>query len=293
MYEPAAYVKLIKEAVRSFASGEAVDAVQEVVGLQDSPEAVQTLQDEANDERGFWSALKNEWMYGDGGLWGKKAASPSPAVDATATSSSNPLSQDNKPAKEKSREKYDARAAADANDINAVKGRRQRKAKSVRRTSTLQPEPQGWLGKLLIQFSVGFSLVGILSFVNLLVGASFLGPINLHNFGLGRSFARMTSGGRGSRNGNRDGVNIASILIVLLVLIGVVRALHVVYKLVRKGARRGLSRLEAIIVDWNHEDEDQGSNVVTVTAVDTDDRANVGRPDVRFRQPFVALAGDD
>lgn len=138
--------------------------------------------------------------------------------------------------------------------------------------------------------SVGFSLVGILSFVNLLVGASFLGPINLHNFGLGRPFARMTSGGRGSRNGNRDGVNIASILIVLLVLIGVVRALHVVYKLVRKGARRGLSRLEAVIVDWNHEEEDQNIDDVTATAIDTEDRDNLGRQDVRFRQPFLGIA---
>ncbi len=85
-----------------------------------------------------------------------------------------------------------------------------------------------------------------------------LAPINLHNFGLGRSFARMTSrgrGGGGGRNANQDGVNIASVLIVLLVVIGVVRALHVVYRLVKKVASRGLSRLEEVIVDWNHEDE--------------------------------------
>ena len=132
--------------------------------------------------------------------------------------------------------------------------------------------------------SVGFSLVGILSFVNLLVGASFLGPINLHNFGLGRSFARMTSGGRG-RNGNQEGVNIASILIVLLVLIGVVRALHVVYKLVRKGARRGLSRLEAVIVDWNADDDGVVAAGDVVTA--TDDRVGDAGHRVRVRQAFV------
>ncbi|SOV08556.1 uncharacterized protein UDID_00406 [Ustilago sp. UG-2017a] len=298
MYEPAAYVKLIKDAVRSFASGEAVDAVREVVGLQQSPETVQSVQEEANDEQPFWSALKNEWMYGDGGLWKKKASTPSQASDVSTKAGPGLSSQQDNPTKGKSSEKYDARAAADINDINAIKRRRQGKAESVRRTSKLAAESQGWLNKLLVQFSVGFSLVGILSFVNLLVGASFLGPINLHNFGLGRSFARMTSGGRPSRNGNRDGVNVASILIVLLVLIGVVRALHVVYKLVRKAARRGLSRLEAVIVDWNHEDEEQQSNLVTATRSDLDGRAVNGGEGVRFRQPFVGqpfvgLAGDD
>lgn len=98
----------------------------------------------------------------------------------------------------------------------------------------------------------------------------------------------MTSGGRGGggRNGNRDGVNIASILIVLLVLIGVIRALHVVYKLVKKGARRGLSRLEAVIVDWNHDDDDalQGAQEfvrVPDAVLVEEDR------DVRRRQAFV------
>lgn len=134
--------------------------------------------------------------------------------------------------------------------------------------------------------SVGFSLVGILSFVNILVGASFIGPINLHNFGLGRSFARMTSGGRG-RNGNQDGVNIASILIVLLVIIGVVRALLVVYKLVRKSARRGLSRLEAVIVDWNYEGStDVASRDVVTAARDIPDQG------VRQRHGFVPAEVD-
>lgn len=104
--------------------------------------------------------------------------------------------------------------------------------------------------------SLGFSLVGIVSFVNLLLGVSFLGPFNLHNFGLGRSFARMTGGGR--RNGGQrgEGVNIASIVLVILVLIGILRALHLVYKAVRALSRRFLSRLEAAIVDWHGEDEE-------------------------------------
>lgn len=270
MYEPAAYVKLIKQAVRSFATGEAVEAVKEAVGLQDGLEEPPTVREDEYEERGFWSALKHEWMYGDGGLWEKRASPPSqqtPTVQPESTSSCIIAeAQSTPPPKAKPREKYDARAAADYDDSREQRRRRNEATKAARPSKLGQVEPQGWLNKLLIQFSVGFSLVGILSFVNLLVGASFIGPINLHNFGLGRSFARMTSGGRG-RNGNQEGVNIASILLVLLVIIGVVRALHVVYKLVRKAARRGLSRLEAVIVDWQYEDDADvaPSHVVTAT----------------------------
>lgn len=289
MYEPAAYVKLIKEAVRSFASGEAVEAVREVVGLQDVPEVTQSTEQDPHEGRGVWSALKQEWMYGDGGLWEKKASLPSdktsPAEDAIT-----PAATGAGASQTKSRQKYDARAASDANDPNARKRRRQKAAKTSRKPTSSQAERQGWFNKLLVQFSVGFSLVGILSFVNLLVGASFIGPINLHNFGLGRSFARMTSGGRGGRNGNQEGVNIASILIVLLVIIGVVRALHVVYKLVRKAARRGLSRLEAVIVDWNYEgDADVVTNDVLAT---TRDEVDQDAQPVGHRRAFF-LPGDD
>ncbi|SPO19904.1 uncharacterized protein UTRI_00303_B [Ustilago trichophora] len=293
MYEPAAYIKLIKEAVRSFASGEAVDAVREVVGLQDSEEVQQTIQDEPKEEQGFWSALKYEWMYGDGGLWKKSASSALPTTAQTsqgtsASTSSNSDIRDAKPAIKKSRKPYDARAASDAKDINAIKRRRKKAAKSARHSAATQDESQGFLGKLLVQFSVGFSLVGILSFVNLLVGASFLGPINL-NVGLGRSFARMTSGGRG-RNGQQEGVNIASILIVLLVIVGVVRALHIVYKLVRKGARRGLSRLEAVIVDWNGDDDDGADAAAEDVVIATNDR--FGREAEHVQRAFVQGQGD-
>ncbi len=260
IYEPAAYLKLVKDAVHAFASGEAADAVREVVGLQDQPEQAQP--DDPTPQQGFWSALKSEWMYGDGGLWPSKSTSAQP-------DDANPSAPPDRPVSHtKKRQKYDARAAS---DVNGSK-RRRHKFKSSRSSST---PGDSWLSKLFVQckfhvfrslsaqttyslphiaVSVGFSLVGILSFLNLVV----LAPINLHNFGLGRSFARMTSrgrGGGGGRNANQDGVNIASVLIVLLVVIGVVRALHVVYRLVKKVASRGLSRLEEVIVDWNHEDE--------------------------------------
>ena len=292
VYEPAAYIKLIKEAVRSFATGEAVDAVRGVVGLQDGVKPEEDLQQEPETTQGFWSMLKSEWLYGDGGLWAQSAASQSLSAQSTqSTGRSSSFGSElhgATPKKGKRREKYDARAASDAGDAEALRRRRQRQAVKAARHSPSSPSPgpHGWVGKLLLQFSVGFSLVGILSFVNLLVGASFLGPINLHNFGLGRSFARMTSRSRG-RNGNQDGVNIASILIVLLVIIGVLRALHVVYKLVRKAARRGLSRLEAVIVDWHHEDGSEQE--VRAEGGALAGNANLGGEDegVRLRQAFM------
>lgn len=96
----------------------------------------------------------------------------------------------------------------------------------------------------------------------------------------------MTSGGRG-RNGQQEGVNIASILIVLLVIIGVVRALHIVYKLVRKVARRGLSRLEAVIVDWNGDNDDDAGAAAEDVFIATNDRFGDEAEDVRLRRAFV------
>lgn len=82
-------------------------------------------------------------------------------------------------------------------------------------------------------------------------------------------------------------MNIASILIVLLVVIGVVRALHVVYKLVRKAARRGLSRLEAVIVDWNHDENEGNAQAEQVVTSNNDRLAEEEQHDLRARQGFV------
>ncbi|EPQ32477.1 uncharacterized protein PFL1_00671 [Pseudozyma flocculosa PF-1] len=131
-----------------------------------------------------------------------------------------------------------------------------------RRADEVVERGPGWIDRILLQFSLGFSLVGIVSFVNLLLGFTFLGPLNL-NLGLGRTFARLTGGGRRGRRptaagggGGEEGVNLASILVVLLVLIGIIRALLLVYKAVRSVARSMLSRLEEVVVDRYGEDEE-------------------------------------
>lgn len=250
VYEPFAYVKLIKEAVRQFTSGEAAEAVKEAVGLNDADNALAVPAVE-QPEQGFWSSLKHEWMYGDGGLWAGQSSGEA-SVSSIAADVASPIAT---PVKER----YDARRASpyDAAARAKPSKTRIRRTAAALRSSASRPS---WLNKILLQFSLGFSLVGIISFVNLLLGASFLGPFNLHNFGLGRSFARMTSRRSSGRNGSgQDGVNVASILIVILVVIGVLRALHLVYKGVRSLARRFLSRLEEAIVDWQGEDEPQSS----------------------------------
>ncbi|PWZ02767.1 hypothetical protein BCV70DRAFT_142650, partial [Testicularia cyperi] len=255
-YEPAAYLKLIKEAVRQFTSGEAAEAVKEAVGFDDVAEPT-----ELEEHETFWSALKREWMYGDGGLWpgqgpekesfSNDAASQKPAKVAEDQSKRERLLRPN--------EKYDARLASPYDPSGRARAERdssRRRGKSPRAAShSRQPTRAvpSWLNKIILQFSLGFSLVGIVSFVNLLFGFSFVGPFNLHNFGLGRSFARMTNNQR--RNGGQDGANMASVVIVILVIIGVVRALHLVYRAVRSISRRFLSRLEEAIVDWHGEGE--------------------------------------
>lgn len=169
MYEPAAYIKLIKEAVRSFASGEAVDAVREAVGLQDTLDAQPAVDPDPREEQGFWSAIKNEWMYGDGGLWAKSASTSSASAQPTQNtviSSDSKADPKGMPVKPKSREKYDARRASNAEDINATKRRREQTANKARRTSVVQDKPQGWLSKLFVQCKLitvsQFSFMGTL-----------------------------------------------------------------------------------------------------------------------------------
>ncbi len=55
------------------------------------------------------------------------------------------------PPKSKPRERYDARAASDANDLNAKRRRHRKAKKAARRSQVTGTEPQGWLNKLFIQ----------------------------------------------------------------------------------------------------------------------------------------------
>ena len=170
-YEPAAYFKLIKEAVRQFTSGEASQAVRGLVGVGDdgmeppsnvqpsSPEAASaiepnTVQDAAqqaadkreHSEKGFWSSLLWEWKYGEGGIWEgqdpAQVSSASEVIDAReseATSSEIP------------RERYDARTASEF-DAEARK-RTENRLKSQKQAAQANRKRgwPSWLDKLALQ----------------------------------------------------------------------------------------------------------------------------------------------
>ncbi len=81
------------------------------------------------------------------------------------------------------------------------------------------------------------------------------------NLGMGRGLARMTGrrSGRGGAGGGQggEGAGLASIFLLALVVIGLLRALVVVYKLVNRLAKRMLARAEDYIVDWGQEEQGQ------------------------------------
>ena len=101
--------------------------------------------------------------------------------------------------------------------------------------------------------------MGVSSFLTMLLSMPLL---HLGNFGLGRGFVRMT-GGRRRGNGRGGGQNgqggdvgaIATAVLLFLVFLGVMRALHLVYRGVRAYTRRMLSRIEDIIIDLGGETE--------------------------------------
>ena len=110
----------------------------------------------------------------------------------------------------------------------------------------------------------GFSLVGLLSFLQLSFSAAFLGP-----FGLRSSIFRMLNPRRGRRNDGRDGgFGIAEIVLVSFILVGsaypshlsqlygglttfctVVKAVKQLYSLVHYVARKLLARFEVMIME--------------------------------------------
>ena len=109
----------------------------------------------------------------------------------------------------------------------------------------------------------GFSLVGIISFLQLSFSAAFLGP-----FGLRSSIFRMLNPRRGRRNDGRGGgVGIAELVLVSFILVGstcsspclyvprtdsrrvVVKAVKQLYSLVHYMARKLLARFEVMIME--------------------------------------------
>lgn len=86
------------------------------------------------------------------------------------------------------------------------------------------------------------AFVGILSFFQLLISITFFSPLN---YGLRNTVFRMIRGNR--RDG--DGAGLGSSMILLMVLLGLLKAFHAVWKAVGVLSQWMLSRLEDSVLD--------------------------------------------
>lgn len=250
--EPLSYYRLVKAAVKYVGSGRATKAVKDLVVQRDKI----PLQEK---EMGWFAALLDDWKYGSGGLWeGQTPTSDISSKTEASTGEKKVQSVDHDDAHSKEtakRERYDARTAS--NLVSGEKPKRNQKTPTYDEISSIS---SSWLDRLTTQFSLGFSLVGILSFINLLLGASFWAPTL--NMGLGRSFARLTGGGRrrgggGGGGGGGDGGTIASVILLFLVVIGIIKALLAVISFTNYLSKRVLMRVEDYIIEYSSEELDQ------------------------------------
>ncbi|MCO5575619.1 hypothetical protein L7F22_029421 [Adiantum nelumboides] len=262
-------------------------------------------QEEEQEDVGTWQALKNDWLYGPSGLWptAKSAGDGGVGGDERVEESVEEeksigvedvlaeTEEASAPRRTHAGERYDARQARPLAAGEAGKRGEKKVRKPGKSAEPAQDPVSGILDRIAMQceytgavfvvvaatadhradmtnrapVSLGFSIVGIFSFINLLLGISFWGPFHLGNFGLGRGFARLTGsarrrgggGGGGGGGQGSDGGTIASVVLLLLVIIGILRALHVVFKLIRWFSRKLLTRLEDYIIDWGGDEEVQ------------------------------------
>jgi len=253
-WEPLSYFKLAKAAVKHVASGRATRAVKGLVQGDANP-----IQEEHEDtperELGWAEALVDDWKYGSGGIWeGQRPGSARHSKDKAEKQDDLESGTDEvlQPVST-TRERYDAKTA------KFLKPGEEPVRKKQSGESPFEHEVQsktGWWDRITLQFSLGFSLVGIFSFINLLLGVSFWGPFHLGNFGLGRGFARLTGGRRrGGGGGGSDGGTIASVILLFLVIIGILRALMAVISFTTYLSKRLLTRVEDYIVEYSGEEE--------------------------------------
>lgn len=131
---------------------------------------------------------------------------------------------------------------------NTVKVSQKKKTrqKSTKRKARAPPSKFGRIIRgFIYRFTTGLGVVGILSFLNLIFSFGLVAPLRL----LGGNWTRGQRG-RGAAN------DTASLVIVIFILIGVVRAVWLVYKLTRHLAQLLLRRAETAILEVGQPDED-------------------------------------
>jgi len=109
--------------------------------------------------------------------------------------------------------------------------------RSQNRPTPLLTEPDALMVRLVKKFLLGLPLVGIGSLIQMILSMPFLGPVHW--------VARYRSS-RGRRGSSRD---MTAIIVIVLMVIGALRALAKVYDLTQKLAKRLLLRAEDIILE--------------------------------------------
>lgn len=293
--EPAAYYTLIKAAIKYVGSGRAfwhisgeneaeVSMPIEEHSMSERDITAETAEDPTGDiEMGWWSSLVDDWKYGRGGIWeGQRPAKQSPPSDHEQNSQTEgkltPQDAFTPPSskmpdqryesdrqtttkraagsRRRKNDRYDARAARELGKDEQPIRPATRIPKNVKETKKAEVSAT-WLERLFLQLSLGASLVGMSSFLTLLLGISTWGPFHL-NLGLGRGFARLArrrARGAGNGGGGSEGEAVVAVFLLFLVFIGIIRALFAVYSLTNYISKRLLIRVEDIILDWGADED--------------------------------------
>ncbi|GAA5995175.1 hypothetical protein JCM5350_001860 [Sporobolomyces pararoseus] len=100
----------------------------------------------------------------------------------------------------------------------------------------------GFWGRVALHFTKGTALLGLLSVFYTYIAATFVSP-------LGRTLFRAIRPAGGRRRGADNSASFGQIIIIIVIVVGVARAIRQVYRGVRWITRRLLSRLEDLVLE--------------------------------------------
>ncbi|GAA5848697.1 hypothetical protein JCM5353_000252 [Sporobolomyces roseus] len=111
---------------------------------------------------------------------------------------------------------------------------------------TKQPtlaDPGLW-ARAVLHMTKGISLLGLLSVFYTYIAATFVSP-------LGRTLFRAIRPAGGRRRAGDNSTSFSQIIIILVIAVGIARAMRQVYRGVRWSCRRLLSRIEDLVIEVN------------------------------------------
>lgn len=112
-----------------------------------------------------------------------------------------------------------------------------------RQSSSSRSHSKSWFRRTIEHLLKGGTLVGVLS--------GFSSLFSFSMFGLrGTLFRAIRQPRRDQRRGG-EGINLVQLALVTFVILGIVKAASQVYRIVRWGAKKSLSRIEGLVLDVN------------------------------------------